>query len=49
LCLSHAASLAVYLNDDLLNEVNDYVISRLQAQRDAESTRTYVQTMGAIR
>lgn len=46
----HAASLALHLSDDLLDEVNKTLISKLQQNNiKAEAARTYVQTIGAVR
>lgn len=46
----YAASLALHLSDDLLDEVNKSLISHLQQKNiKADAARTYVQTIGAVR
>lgn len=46
----YAASLALHLSDDLLDDVNKALISQLQQKNiKADAARTYVQTIGAVR
>ena len=45
-----AASLATYLSDDQLDEINTILISQLQQKGiKPEAVRTYIQTIGAVR
>lgn len=46
----YAAFLALHLSDDMLDEVNKTLISKLQQKNiKADAARTYVQTIGAVR
>jgi hypothetical protein len=45
-----AAALAVYLNDQELDATTQHILGKLQAHSsDAEITRTYMQSVGALR